>query len=627
MATYDGGLASGYILRLDVWQAGQNIGGNFSTVAWQLKIVKGSGSGKYAGGPHNWSVNIHGHSVSGSFGSYDFRSYSELILTQGTVDRGHNADGTLTISSSAGFDDNNSYGELGDGGASGNLTLSTIPRATTATFTNPMVAGTAYTVNLPRASTAFTHIVDLYFGNISGQRMATNATTSFSWTPDLSLLNQMPTTANGTGFMRVHTYNGGTLVGFKDQSLTISAPASIVPAFTTITATEATAGIAANIGGFVQGISKLALAITGAAGAYSSTISSYKIEVSGQTINAVSGTTPAAIASSGTVSIVATITDSRGRTATKTVNVTVLPYQPPSIIAMTAKRAVVGGALNDNGTYIRVDINAAVQSLIVATVQKNALVYKISTRAYGATIWTLKSTTTPGGVVFNSYGLVSPYLIENSFDVLVEISDDFSTSAQQFTVATASIFQHWDGALGMGIGKYRQNGMLDVLGQIFQNNGVAVEPAGNIVITARTTAPVGWLLCQGQSLSRAAYPTLFAAIGTTYGNLDAASFTLPNLKGRIPVGVDTAQTEFDVLGEAGGAKTHTLVVAEMPAHGHATRTDTGGSASAFNVGNNSAIRASGASYTLDSAYTTSSGGGGAHNNLQPYIAMHYIIKI
>lgn len=624
MTFFDAGLASGYVLRLDVWQNGQNIAGNYSNVAWNLKIIKGAGSGKYAGGPHSWSINIGGYTASGSFGSYDFRNYSELVLSTGSVDRGHNADGTLSIYCGSSYDDNNTYGELGDGGASGNMGLTTIPRATTATFTNPMVAGTAYTVNLPRASTAFTHIVDLYFGTISGQRMATNATTSFSWTPDLTLLNQMPTTANGTGFMRVNTYNGGTLIGYKDQSLTIQAPASVVPTFTTVTATEATAGIAANIGGFVQGISKLALAITGAAGAYSSTISSYKIAVAGQTINAISGTTLAAIASTGTVAIVATITDSRGRTATKTVNVTVLAYTPPMITAITAKRALVGGTLNDNGTYIRVDINAAVQSLVVSTVQKNTLIYKISTKAYGATVWTLKSTTTPGGVVFNSYALVSPYPIENSFDVLVEISDDFSTSAQQLTVATASIFQHWDAALGVGIGKYRQNGMLDVLGKIFQNNGVEIEPAGNIVITARTTAPTGWLLCQGQVVSRTTYATLFAAIGTTYGAGDGSTtFGVPNLKGRVIVGVDTSQTEFDVLGETGGAKTHTLSLSEMPAHDHTINLRRGGSAADSGGAGGYLWH----NVTVDPReVTTTRGAGAAHNNLQPYAAMHYIIK-
>ena len=485
MATYDGGLLSGYILRFDVWQAGQNIGGNFSTVSWQLKIVRGIGSGKWAGGPHNWSLNVGGHGASGSFGSYDFRNYSELILSQGNVDRGHNADGGLTISSSASFDDNNSYGELGDGSASGSLQLTTIPRATTAVWAvgGNAVAGVAKVINLPRASASFTHTVDWYFGNQSGQ-IGTGLGTSVTWIPAMSMLTQIPSAVTGSGILRTTTYNGGTVIGTKDSGFSLDAPSSVVPTFTTVTASEATVGIAANIGGYVQGISKLALAITGAAGAYSSTISSYKIVVDAQTINAVSGTTPAALAFSGTVSIVGTITDSRGRTASKTVTVTVLPYAPPSIIALTAKRALVAGTLNDNGTYIRVDINATTRSLVVAAVEKNTLVYKISTRAYGTTIWTLKSTVTPGGVAFNSYALVSPYPIEQSFDVLVEVTDDFATSAQQLTVATASIFQHWDGALGIGIGKYRQNGMLDVLGQIFQNNGERVLGTGTLKGTA-----------------------------------------------------------------------------------------------------------------------------------------------
>jgi microcystin-dependent protein len=76
---------------------------------------------------------------------------------------------------------------------------------------------------------------------------------------------------------------------------------------------------------------------------------------------------------------------------------------------------------------------------------------------------------------------------------------------------------------------------------------------------AGSTAPTGWLLCDGTAVSRTTYSDLFAITSTTYGVGDGSTtFNLPNLKGRVPVGLDTSQTEFDVLGETGGAKTHTL---------------------------------------------------------------------
>jgi microcystin-dependent protein len=77
------------------------------------------------------------------------------------------------------------------------------------------------------------------------------------------------------------------------------------------------------------------------------------------------------------------------------------------------------------------------------------------------------------------------------------------------------------------------------------------------------------LICDGSAVSRTTYPSLFAAIGIKYGPGDGSTtFNLPNLKGRTPVGKDTAQTEFAALAQNGGEKTHLLTAAEMPAHSH-----------------------------------------------------------
>ena len=85
-----------------------------------------------------------------------------------------------------------------------------------------------------------------------------------------------------------------------------------------------------------------------------------------------------------------------------------------------------------------------------------------------------------------------------------------------------------------------------------------VTPAGNVSATARTSAPAGWLLCDGSAVSRTTYEVLFTAISTTYGAGDGTTtFNLPDMRGRAPVGRDSGQTEFDVLGETGGAKTNT----------------------------------------------------------------------
>lgn len=199
-------------------------------------------------------------------------------------------------------------------------------------------------------------------------------------------------------------------------------------------------------------------------------------------------------------------------------------------------------------------------------------------------------------------------------------------------------------------------------------------PAGAMMAWASNVIPANWLLCDGSAVSRSTYASLFTSIGTTYGSGDGTTtFNLPNLKGKTIVGKDSAQTEFDVLGETGGAKTHTLTTAEMPSHTHIqdahTHTQnahthsvsdpshTHGPASGYigmlqntyptanthnipggggyispNVGS-VGYSSTGISIVQNTAtnqnYTATNqntGGGGAHNNLQPYIVLNYIIK-
>lgn len=178
---------------------------------------------------------------------------------------------------------------------------------------------------------------------------------------------------------------------------------------------------------------------------------------------------------------------------------------------------------------------------------------------------------------------------------------------------------------------------------------VAVVPVGTVVSTAVSSAPAGWLLCDGAAVSRETYAALFAAIGTTFGSGNGSTtFNLPNLKGRVPAGLDAGQSEFNTRGKTGGAKTHTLSKAEMPSHNHGIN-DPGhghGSNAAFTIGGIGGSGGSGipngasswGNPTYGNAHwysivgnTTgisiqSNGSGSAHNNLQPYMALNYIIK-
>ena len=151
------------------------------------------------------------------------------------------------------------------------------------------------------------------------------------------------------------------------------------------------------------------------------------------------------------------------------------------------------------------------------------------------------------------------------------------------------------------------------------STSITTVPSGMISQYAGSSAPSGWLMADGSAISRTTYVDLFNVIGTTYGTGNGSTtFNLPDLEGRVPVGKASTGT-FDDLNDKGGAETHTLTIAEMPAHTHNVTLVTGGGSGPDNP-----------KHEDDSTQTTdptsSTGGGGAHENMPPYIVVNYIIK-
>jgi microcystin-dependent protein len=186
----------------------------------------------------------------------------------------------------------------------------------------------------------------------------------------------------------------------------------------------------------------------------------------------------------------------------------------------------------------------------------------------------------------------------------------------------------------------------------------ALSPVGSVTAYALDTPPAGWLLCDGTVHNISSYPALGAGLGSTYGGNGTTTFAVPNLKGRMPVGLDSAQTEFDSLGENGGEKSVTLTDSQMN-HRHnfkfalndnnynATGSLAGMTqAGAFRYSDSSYSSAVLEGYITDTRIDGSSAVSGqsgrfastgntdtptlvsptAHNNLQPYIVMNYIIR-
>lgn len=149
------------------------------------------------------------------------------------------------------------------------------------------------------------------------------------------------------------------------------------------------------------------------------------------------------------------------------------------------------------------------------------------------------------------------------------------------------------------------------------NIGVISMFAGNV-------AQAGSRFCNFDEVSRVDFAPLFAIIGETYGAGDGlTTFNLPNLKGRMIIGLDHSDSDFDTVGKTGGEKTHQLTISEMPNHHH--NYSKSGSETVQNSSNLGADETAGSDATSETA-TSTNGSDQPHNNMQPYVVMNYIIK-
>ena len=305
--------------------------------------------------------------------------------------------------------------------ASGSATavLDTISRPTTPTLTSTnLTMGKAVTVSLPRKSSTFTHVLKITFGGKT-RTVASDVTTSYSWTPETeTFAPDIPNAASGSGTLTCHTYQNGKLIGSKGVNVTLNVPTTVIPTFgtTPISAEETVTGIASKFGGFVQNVSSLLVNVS-ANGIYGSTITTYKVTLDGLAYNSGSFTSEK-ITSSGTLTISATVTDSRGRSNTSSLNINVLPYEKPNIISITSFRCNADGEEYSEGTRTNTMFSFSISEVN----NLNDKQYKIVYRKTGAEDWT---TLTTGSLYSANTNYISNEVFEadSTYDVGLEVSD------------------------------------------------------------------------------------------------------------------------------------------------------------------------------------------------------------
>lgn len=431
--------------KVTITQNSQNVTNNTSNVTVSVRVYR-TNTGYTTYGTGTVYCTINGTQYTESITSSDKITSSGIVLFSKTLNIAHNADGTKTLATSTRI----THDQFSSSAQGYSQALTTIPRATTPTLSASSVnMGASITINMPRASSSFDHTLTYKFGSATGT-IGSDLGTSKAWTVPLSLASQIPNGTSGTCTITCKTYNGSTLIGTKTVSFTAKVPSSVVPSISAQTVSETVSGLAAQFGGYVQNKSKLKVAIT-AAGSYSSTIKTYKTTISGKSYSG-SSFTSGVLTSSGTVTIATTVTDSRGRTATKSSTVTVLAYTAPKISTFTAVRANGLGSADDNGTMALARIKFAISSVN----DKNAKSYVVEYKQKSSDTWTQAET---GSVYsYDSTMLLNIDLdTDTSYDLRLSVTDYFNADnpVRAFAeIATAfTLIDYHSGGKGMAFGK------------------------------------------------------------------------------------------------------------------------------------------------------------------------------
>lgn len=433
-ATFSGSYGHNMTLELQATQTGQNIAGNYSTV----KVVGRLRTNGYAsmwGVTSDVTIHINGdgaieHPV------INIGTNSTQEIFNHTYNVGHDSEGkkTVGVQLSVGLN----TGGYGSAMVAFDLPLTQIKRASTGKVTATEL-GKVATITIDRKNSSFKHTLRYNWDGKTGT-IATNVDTSCNWTLPMDFANTVPNADYHWGTVYIDTYSGSTKIGTKEATFNASIPASVKPTLGGISLSDSNTTVSNLINTsntFVQVLSNIKVAFNNASGAYSSTISNYHAEIVDRNMTTTSNNGALGIMSfSGSATVRATVTDSRGRTSEPVeVEVNVLPYFTPQL-SFTAERS--GSA----GTTITVTRNAKIAPLTVGDNQKNTMKLTFKYKKHSATDYTADTGsaggtwTTVSELVNSQANLDAVFNALTTYDIVGKIEDSFTSYDFSATVGT-----------------------------------------------------------------------------------------------------------------------------------------------------------------------------------------------
>ena len=599
MATFSSG-AGPYTLILNVNEVGgsADVGSNTSKVSWSLQMRADSAYCQWNPGPGDFEVRINGGIVwSAQNPSLWYGGIGgTLTLASGTTTVGHDSNGAKTVYCEGKYIANSTANYLPNSSTcGGNLTLTTIPRASSFSSISGNTIGGSQTINIDRKSSSFTHNLWYRIGSGSWVSIATGVGTSKTWTLPKSLNNQIPNATSLTLTYLLRTYNGGSQIGgdviynFKvNYSGEKPTAGSVSITYTNLFNNK-----------FIANYSTATIKYSGYAGVYGSTVKSAQVIFNGSWKETVTYDTGKLTA--GTHTFQGVVTDSRNNTSyTSQQSFTCYQINNP-IISINAYRSDAEGNASPSGTYITIIPTYSAHDPVGGNSIKSNSFTCTSLMTTGTAIESGSKKILSNAAVDSEYiisGTVTDQLgrssatsikVGTAFTILDVRQDEkgiafgkYSTGADKFEVAWDAYFDGKLNGYSTGVTDYGDPNRKIQIGYAgaglntsnlshiagYTDNGTKIKDVSKSVLQS-------WLGISNSDLLNKLYPV--GAIYLTWNNNNPGNFLggtwVRMAEGRGLFGVGRSTGRNGIAANVGeheefGDWKHRLTVDEMPPHGH-----------------------------------------------------------
>lgn len=452
---------------LRAYEASTNIDSNTSQV--RLQLYWENGDTKVSGVPWEAYIDYDGGKHLANSGTLTVEPNQTAMLIDQEVTIRHDGDGTRTVYYRGEFKNKSNNKVIPINNAA--LVLTTISRASYGSDVTAEIAKPV-TINITKREAWMRHSIWVTIGSYDQKIAGDDVDSSFTWTPPVEIANQFPNSTSGTGTITYISYVDGIERGRDVRRITVNVPPSLFkPGFTGFNLSDTnpvTQNLIPNPTHFVSTLSRIKVGFDGARGAAGASITGYYAEiVSGNTSAQTNGgilTVPTTMTDKQ-MTIRAKVQDSRGVWSDwREQTITVLAYFNPTL-RFEAKRS---GEKLDTITLKRF---LKVAPLSVNGTQKNTTKLIFKTRKVGTDTYTTDSTNEWQNISElngSDANLNGKYPADTSWEVLGRVEDKFSYTEFVITVSTDKVVMSYERD-GVGIGKYREMGTLDVNGLIYSD--------------------------------------------------------------------------------------------------------------------------------------------------------------